>query len=122
MFPYKLLQKGIEGLFEDLMTVTVEKGTRKDPETFETIPDVEVIYRDEPCRLSYGSSNHSEGEFITKGEQVIKLFTRPDVVIPQGSKIEVKRQGAILLFGKSDEPYRYGSHCEYLLSNWKESR
>lgn len=122
MIPYKLLQSKIEGFLEDSMTVTVERGTKKDPETFETIPDVEVLYKDEPCRLSYGSSGHAESEFTTKGEQVLKLFTRPDVDIPQGAKIEVKRQGFILLFGKTDEPYRYGSHNEYILTNWEESR
>lgn len=124
MIPYKKLRSSMEMFYEDRMTVTTSFGTRKDSETFETVPDIKVIYKDEPCRLSYdfGGSNHNESEYYDKGEQKVKLFTAPDIDIPQGSKIEIKRQGFVLVFGKSDEPYRYGSHCEYMLTNWENTR
>lgn len=104
------------------MRVTMDDGVQMNEDTYETEPVETVLYDDEPCRLSYGSPSNAGSEFSTEGKQVIKLFCGPDVVIPQGSKIEVMRQGNTFSFGRSDAPAVYGSHREYTVTKWEKTR
>ena len=106
-------------LWTDACTVTIRQPVT-DPETHLTGFQEREILTDEPCRISFQSvSAAGEGSISAIGQSV-KLFLRPDVEIPPGSRIAVRRDGKQLLYTRSGEPARYPSHQEIQLELWKK--
>lgn len=112
----------LESLYEDKCTVTISRGDKIDEDTLETVPDIETLHFDIPCRLSFGHSRTLNGVMHDESEQDITLFVGPDVVIPTGSQIKVSRASVIMSFGRSGLPKVYMSHREYPVEAWEDVR
>ena len=116
MFDYTRMQKAIAQSFEDTCTVVAEGQTGEDPVTLETTTKSVMLYVDEPCRISFHTSEVADGELSDSGSQRAKLFVSPHVDIPPGSKVTVNRRGVLMHFAFTEMPAIYPSHREYRLT------
>jgi hypothetical protein len=107
-------RKAIESLYDGLCTiignqkVVAEDGTTE----FEEV----VVCKDQPCRLSFGSSKTQAGETATGTMQTITLFLAPEIVVPAGSKITVTQNGRTTEYECSNTPEVYSAHQQISLS------
>lgn len=76
-----------------------------------------TLYRDIPCKLSFELSYPLEQtERTAMSDQRVKLFTAPEITIPQGSKVIVATaEGETLSFAYSGEWGCYPTHKEVRL-------
>lgn len=85
--------------------------------------EIPVIH-EEPCKLSFQTlAVNDEGDAAAKLTQSVKLFLSPDLEIPAGCKIVVKRFGAVpreFVYARSGEPGAFTNHQEVPLTAWKE--
>lgn len=84
-----------------------------------------IILKDEPCKLSFYNSKAENAPATVDGAgaplyQRVKLIISADAEIPQGSRVEVTRDGKKLYFKASGQPARYFSHQEILLEVMEE--
>ncbi len=80
----------LERLWKDRCTIYQQlKST--DPQTKLTgFVEVETI-TDQPCKLSFETITTTNGDHVDTIAQNVKLFLSPDVIVPAGCKIVVKR-------------------------------
>lgn len=106
----------IESLYED--TCTIYSGSQTKDEHGITSNTWTAVYTDIPCRLSFSSIQpNTRSDIVDTVSQTVKLFVSPDVDIPDGSRIEVKRMtGDVLTFGQSGLPAVYPTHKEIMLT------
>ena len=89
-----------------------------DSETGRTGFSERKIYADLPCRISYRISFETVGAVrdvrnaATAAGQAVKLFLAPEVSIPAGSKIVVRRYGVEMVFARSGVPAVFEGHQE----------
>lgn len=108
---------------EALETLYTDKCTVMHTETYEengiTKYTKKVVYKDIPCRLSFGKTESGSPtvsqDIYPRTNQNVALFISPDVDIPSGSEIEITRNGITRLYHMSSEPKIYPSHCEIFL-------
>lgn len=117
----KAYRKSIEKLYDDVCNI-YESGYIKDQETGITKPaeDIPVVVNQE-CRISFknlGSAFQTEGP--AKLSQEIKLFIAPELIIKEGSKIVVIRNGRTREYKNSGTPAIYDTHQEIILTLVKE--
>lgn len=75
-----------------------------------------VLCEDEPCRLSHMTIGAADNtDTVAKIVQTIKLFIRPEIIIPAGSKIEVSQNGRVKKYIASGESAVYSNHQEVVL-------
>lgn len=111
-----IVRNAIESLYVGKCTIT---GTIEsvDPETFISTFSKQTICENEPCRVSFsGLVSASESDTVSSVGQVIKLFIRPELVIPAGSKITVTQNGKTAGYIASGEPAVYTNHQEIILT------
>ncbi|MBQ6555468.1 MAG: hypothetical protein IJL89_09560 [Firmicutes bacterium] len=101
---------------------------------YEFIPEVnekgvtelreELIYKDQPCRLSYTtrlsysglkSSMSREAVLVNSPVQQIKLFLSPDIRVKAGCRISVTQNGLTQEYKNSGETAMYRFHQEIVL-------
>lgn len=70
-----------------------------------------------PCRISYKTLSTGQSTEIAKFSTVTVLFTAPDVIIPNGTRIELVGRNAKQLFRSASIPARYDTHQEVQLEN-----
>lgn len=101
----------------DAFTVTAVK----DKDTGRTAQNETVLFRNEPCRVSYSSiasaSPQSEAADV---RQVIKLFISKDVKIPEGAKLVITQEGRTEKYRRAGKPAVYSVHQEVILELEKE--
>lgn len=121
-------QKALEWLWRDSCSVYV-RAEYTDPDTnvtgFREVP----LLEDLPCKLSFETSRHRANECADVDEnhaaalsQVVKLFLAPDVEIPAGCKIVVRRfrqPDRALAFARSGVAALFDRHQEIPLSLWE---
>ena len=111
----------LERLWKDRCTI-IQKMKVTDPTTkltdFEELP----LLTDQPCKLSFETLSSNGGNHVATVAQAVKLFLSPDVVVPDGCKIVVKRFNDTereFTFSKSGEPGVFTNHQEINLSLFK---
>lgn len=112
--PLSILWKGKATIYE-YQAVT-------DPETYQTTHELVAIVTDEPCRLSHRQEStvdvSSGAPYIT---QTIVLFIRPDLVIKEGSVIEVTQNGVTNKYRRASKPPIYTNHQEVTLNLFEDN-
>lgn len=86
-----------------------------DPVTKVTSFTEEIIYTDEPCRLSHKTVEQATEGIYAGVSQVVELFISPSVKIDAGSRIEVTQNGITKFYKRSGEPAVYSRHQEVVL-------
>lgn len=93
-----------------------------DPDTYQTIHKLVPLFEDEPCRLSYQKEQATD---ITNGaaiiSQSITLFIRPDIVIKEGSVIDITQHGVTTRYKGSGKPAIYTNHQEIVLKLYEDN-
>lgn len=108
---YELHARALALLFEDRMTVKIHEGTMMD-ETFQTVPQARVLCEDVPCRLSKGNISVSRRQNVQEVSGRERLYTPPEIEIPNGSSITVNKAGRVIQLHRSGEIMHYPSHNE----------
>ena len=93
-----------------------------DPDTYQTTHELVPLFEDEPCRLSYQKEQATD---ITNGaaiiSQSITLFIRPDIVIKEGSVIDITQHGVTTRYKGSGKPAIYTNHQEIVLKLYEDN-
>lgn len=93
-----------------------------DSETWQTNHTLVPVVSDEPCRLSHSREDtvniESGAPYIT---QTITLFIRPDLVIKEGSVIEVTQHGVTNKYKRASKPAIYTKHQEVALELYEDN-
>lgn len=112
VFNYAALKSVIRQTLEDRATVTIRDGEKMD-ENFQTVPNIKVIYKSIPCRLSRGGVSVTPYKNIDENVGSARLYTMPETYIPDGARIVVTKAGKEWRFIRSANVMRYESHNEY---------
>lgn len=114
-------RKSIEKLYGDTCNI-YESGLRKDPKTKITKPASDILVAEnQQCRISFKTiSPTSQTESNNKTSQEIKLFIAPELLIKEGSKIVITRNGRTTEYKNSGTPAIYSTHQEIILTLVKE--
>ena len=97
-----------------------------DAETGRTVFSERKLYENLPCRISYRISFETVGAVrdvgnaATAAGQAVKLFLAPEVSIPAGSKIVVRRQGREMVFARSGIPAMFEGHQELRVERFRK--
>lgn len=93
-----------------------------DPETYQTSFKLVPVVTNEPCRLSHSREstvNVSSGApYVT---QSIVLFIRPDLVIKEGSVIEITQNGVTNKYKRASKSAVYTNHQEVALELYEDN-
>lgn len=98
-----------------------------DPETYQTKHELVQVVQDEPCRVSYGQSAYSRASTTDINEgapyvtQTITLFIRPDLIIKEGSVIEVTQHGRTTKYKRASKPAVHSQHQEVLMEVYEDN-
>lgn len=84
---FSAARAALERFYSDTCTVYVQQEAESDDclTRFKN----NVLYADQPCRLSFSSSTTASGDTVAAVSQSVKLFVSPSLVIPPGSRIDV---------------------------------
>lgn len=69
------------------------------------------------CRISYKTLSTGQNAEIAKFSTTTVLFTAPEVIIPNGARIELIGRNTKQLFRSASIPARYDTHQEVQLEN-----
>ncbi|UNI72464.1 MAG: head closure knob [Chaetfec virus UA24_244] len=111
-------RKALERLWKDRCWVYVQAETI-DPSTKLTDFEETPLLEDQPCKLSFSTLSAVSGDELPAVAQAVKLFLPPEVDVPPGSKIVVKRSNREFTFSRSGEPGIFSEHQEILLTEFK---
>lgn len=111
-------RKALERLWKDRCTV-IQREKVTDPDTKLTGFQDAPLLENQPCKLSFETLAAADGEPVAAVSQTVKLFLAPDVVIPAGCKIIVKRCKRTFTFASSGEPGVFQNHQEITLTLFK---
>ena len=98
-----------------------------DPDTYQTTHDLVPVIENEPCRISYGQSAYSRASTTDINEgvpyltQTITLFIRSDLIIKEGSVIEVTQHGRTTKYKRASKPAVHSQHQEVLLEVYEDN-
>lgn len=104
-------RKAIESLYTGLLTAVVRE-TSRDPSTKVSGLKEKTVYEDIPCRLSFSNAENLQEEKTMASENIITLFTSPEIDIKTNSKIKV-RQNAYTYTLTNANKKSYATHNEY---------
>lgn len=104
-------RKAIESLYTGLLTAVVRE-TSRDPVTKVSDFREKTVYEDIPCRLSFSTAENLQEEKTMASENIITLFTSPEIDIKTNSKITVKQNGYTFTITNANKK-SYASHNEY---------
>ena len=89
-----------------------------DPETGRSVFAERKIHADLPCRVSFRlsfetvSGVRDVGDAAVAAAQAVKLFLQPDIVVPAGSKIVVRRGVHEMAYARTGRPAVFEGHQE----------
>lgn len=93
-----------------------------DPLTWQTNHKLVPIVTDEPCRLSHSREStvnvNSGAPYVA---QSIVMFIRPDLVIKEGSVIEITQHGVTNKYKRASKPAIYTNHQEVALDLYEDN-
>ena len=96
-----------------------------DPETGRSVFQERRLYGDLPCRVSFRlsfetvSGVRDVGEAAVSAGQAVKLFLAPEIVVPPGSKIVVRRRGQEMVFARTGVPAVFEGHQEVRMERFE---
>ena len=93
-----------------------------DENNYQTTHELVPVIEDEPCRLSYKkeqATNIANGAAIIS--QSITLFIRPDIIIKEGSVIDITQHGVTTRYKGSGKPSIYTNHQEIVLILYEDN-
>ena len=110
---FAAVRTALEQLYSDTCTVYIQQEAESDDclTRFEN----EVLYADQPCRVSFSSSSAASGDNAASVGQSVKLFLSPSLVVPPGSRIDILRPGDMprtLRYKSSGPAAVYPTHQE----------
>ena len=115
-------RKALEMLWKDRCSI-FQQVEQTDPTTKLTDFQETPLLEDQPCKLSFEKLISTDGEPVAAVGQSVKLFLSPDVVIPAGCKVVVKRFNELnreFTYASSGEPGVFTYHQEITLELGKE--
>ena len=114
-------RKSLERFYTDTCSI-YESGIRKDPKTGITKPTDDILLvENQQCRISFKNLSPAvQTDGPSKLSQEIKLFIAPELLIKEGSKIVIIRNGRTTEYKNSGTPAIYGTHQEIILTLVKE--
>ena len=93
-----------------------------DPDTYQTRHELVSVVIDEPCRLSHSREStvdvNGGAPYVA---QSIVLFIRPDLVIKEGSVIEITQHGVTNKYKRASKPAIYTNHQEVALELYEDN-
>lgn len=102
-------------LWLDRCNIIIQKK-RTDPTTKITGFRDELLWENQPCKLSFTTFNAATGEETAAAYQTVKLFLPAALSVLPGSKVEVIRPGGVVLtFQSSGAPAVFTDHQEIQL-------
>lgn len=111
----ELIRRSIERSYTDSCSITGKKKSFINSVT--KFSDVKLADC-EPCRISFKTIGaNTQTDTSANQVQAVKLFLRPDIVVPPGSRITVKRGSRTMSYKSSGLPAVYETHQEVLLEN-----
>lgn len=114
-------RKALERMWKDRCTIYVQKEAT-DPVTNLTDFQESPLFENQPCKLSFENLSATDENHVATVAQGVKLFLSPDVVIPAGCKIVVKRFNDLereFIYSQSGEAGVFTNHQEIALTLWK---
>jgi len=108
--------KVLRRFWTDRCDVYVKDGAADD-RTGRRVFTERKLHTDLPCKLSFRLSFETVGAVrdvgdVTAAGQAVKLFLAPDVEMPAGSRVVVKRGGQEMGFWRSGIPAVFDRHQE----------
>lgn len=113
----KAVRAALERLWKDRCSIYVQKQVT-DSDTHLTDFEETPLLQNQPCKLSFETLTSNGGDPVATITQNVKLFLSPDVEIPAGCKIVVKRFNdvqRVFTYSKSGEPGVFTNHQEIQL-------
>ena len=115
-------RKALERMWKDRCSVFVQAEIT-DLDTNLTDFQETPLFEDQPCKLSFKAldTTTTTGN-VAVMTQGVKLFLSPDVVIPAGCKIVVKRFNDLereFVYSQSGEAAPFTNHQEITLTLWE---
>ena len=117
----KAVRTALERLWKDRCSIFIREEVT-DPVTHLTDSEEKPLLQDQPCKLSFETLTSSSGDPVAAISQTVKLFLSPDVNIPAGCKIVVKRFNDLereFTYSKSGEAGVFTNHQEIQLVPFK---
>ncbi len=114
-------RKALERMWKDRCAVFVQQEYT-DPDTNLTDFQETPLFEDQPCKLSFEKLPSTDENHVATVAQGVKLFLSPDVVVPAGCKIVVKRFNQLereFTYSQSGEAGVFSDHQEITLALWK---
>ncbi len=106
-----VVRKTLEKLYIGRCNVFVYEN-KQDEQSKKIKQELNLLYEDIPCRLSYSSSPKTNVDNVGTKSQDIKVFLSCDFVIPTGSMLEICQNGVKAKYKSSGSPKLYSSHQE----------
>lgn len=79
-----------------------------------------LLHEEIPCRVSFKNiSAANQTEVFATTSQEIKLFINPEIIIKEGSKIEVTQHNRTTIYESSGASAVYTNHQEIMLKSYK---
>ena len=111
-------RKALERLWKDRCWVYTQEEVT-DPSTKLTDFQEKPLFEDQPCKLSFSTLSANAGDELPVVAQAVKLFLSPELTVPPGSKIVIKRADREFTYTRSGEPGIFSNHQEILLTEFK---
>ena len=111
-------------LWTDRCDIVVREGGLE-PGSGRTVFAERKIYADLPCRMSYRlsfetvSGVRDVGDAAVAAGQAVKLFLAPEIVVPVGSKIVLRRGNQEMVFARTGMPAVFGMHQEVRMERFE---
>ncbi|MEH1740097.1 hypothetical protein V6948_07855 [Fusobacterium varium] len=117
----KSYRESLERFYTDTCSI-YESGLIKDLKTGITKPTADnLVVKNQQCRISFKTiSPTNQTDSNNKISQEIKLFIAPELLIKEGSKIVITRNGRTTEYKNSGTPAIYSTHQEIILILVKE--
>lgn len=114
-------RKALERLWRDRCTI-FHRVEATNPDTNLTDFQEMPLFEDQPCKLSFEKLTSTDENNVATVAQGVKLFISPDIVIPAGCKIVVKRFNQLereFSYSQSGEAAPFTDHQEITLTLWE---
>lgn len=119
------MRKSLRRLWTDCCDIWVRESVT-DAATGRTVFTERLLFADLPCRLSFrlsfetvGALRDGAGGLVTAAGQAVKLFMQPDIEVPPGCKLLVRRKGHEMVFARSGIPAVYENHQEIRIERFE---
>lgn len=111
----KMVRGAIETLYTHRLNV-YENVKEFNDKTYRHEMKRKIVLEDVPCRVSFISEKTAKDENVSSIENMVKVFTSPEIIIKSGSVVSADVNGNILNLSLATSPAIYKSHREYIFN------